>query len=64
MTYDRILSGDASNANGEPFEWWAMEGFASALSDTQLGNEMRDPPPTALPRAKSISLGVGVGVGF
>jgi len=64
MTYDRILSGDASNANGEPFEWWAMEGFASALSDTQLGTEMRDPPPTALPRAKSISLGVGVGVGF
>lgn len=64
MTYDRILSGDASNANGEPFEWWSMEGFATALSAAQLGDEMRDPPPAALPRSKTVSVGVGVGVGF
>ena len=65
MTYDRILSGDASNANGEPFEWWSMEGFATALTAAQLGDEMRDPPPSSsAPRGRGVAVGVGVGVGF
>ena len=44
MTFDRVLSGDANNANGEPFEWWTLEGYPTAMDATQLADAMRAPP--------------------
>jgi hypothetical protein len=62
MTYDRVLSGDASNANGEPFEWWSCEGFPTALNATQLADQLREPPPSSAARGAGIGVGIRVGV--
>ena len=43
-TYDRVLSGDQNNTNAEPMEWWSLEGFATALSASALGDVMRAAP--------------------
>jgi hypothetical protein len=59
-TYDRVLSGDQTNANAEPMEWWAVEGYNTALNATQLGDEIiQNPTPSNL-RSRSIGLGLGL----
>jgi hypothetical protein len=61
VRYDRVLSGDQNNANGEPTYWWVMRGWNNLAADAteivnmaqQLGGVSRFIPNDARQRVVS-----------